>query len=103
MIEVEIRGNLEPSKFKKLFELLSKTGKLVDHYHRLAVDISTNFDEKIRMWPLNSPMDIRIKKSDENEKITIKVGGFSKKSRREVEIKLQTGELINALDLFEVL
>lgn len=103
MIEVEIRGKLEPGKFKTLFELFSKDGKMVDHYQRVSVDISADFDEKTRMWPKDSPMDIRIKKSDDKEKITVKIGHFNEISRREVEVKLYPGEFLNALDLFAVL
>lgn len=103
MTEIEIRGKINQKEFNYLFELFAKKGKLVDHYHRLSVDISPGFDQTTRMWPKSSPMDIRIKKSDDKEKISIKVGHFNKKKRQEIEVKLQPGEFVEALNLFELL
>ncbi len=103
MIEIEIRGKLSTKDFIRLFDFFQKEGKLKDHYRRLSVDISPGFDEKTRKWNNPSKTDIRIKKSDDKEKISIKIGHFADKEREEIEAKLQPGEFLKALALFEAL
>jgi len=103
MTEVEIRGELSKADFKRLFTLLEKNGKIINHYHRLSIDISSGFDEATKKWNYSSKFDLRIKKSDDKEKITMKVGSYDKKGRKEIEVKLFPGELLNALNLFGVM
>jgi len=103
MTEIEIRGKIAMANFERLVKLLSSEGRLVDHYHRLSVDLSPGFDKKTRTWKNPSGLDIRVKKSDGKEKITIKIGGFQDRKRKEVEVELVTGRLLEALDLLEAL
>ncbi len=103
MTEIEIRGKLSKSSFENLFTLLNKDGKIKDHYHRLSADISFGFDEASRKWDNTTQVDLRIKKSDDKEKITAKIGSFDHKERKEIEVRLIPGEILNALDLFEAL
>ncbi len=101
MTEIEIRGKISKEKFDNLFKLLSETGELVDHYHRLSIDISPGFDSETKTWKNSSGTDIRLKKSDDKEKISIKTGNFQDLERKEVEVKLKTGEFLSALDMLE--
>src|SRR3989339_133317 len=101
MTEVEIRGKLLKADFGRLFALLENNGKIKDHYHRLSVDISSGFNEATKSWDYSSLFDLRIKKSDDKEKITMKVGSYDQKKRKEIEVKLLPGEMANALSLFE--
>jgi hypothetical protein len=103
MIEIEIRGRLGKDKFEELFRLIQKNGKLVDHYHRLSVDLSPGFDPIKKTWGKSSGTDIRLKKSDDKEKLSIKTGNFYDKDRREIEVKLQPGQFLSALDFLEAL
>lgn len=103
MTEIEIRGKLSPPKFTELFEMLTRDGKLSDHYHRLSIDISHGFDPKTKTWRNSSGTDIRLKKSGDKEKISLKMGGFQDKERQEVEIKLVPGQFLSALDFLESL
>jgi|GEM_PF-2797887 len=103
MTEIEIRGKITKEKFEEMFSLLSNKGELADHYHRLSIDISPGFDPELKTWKNSSGTDIRLKKSGEKEKLSLKMGGFQDKERREVEIKLQTGEFLSALDFLEIL
>jgi len=103
MTEIEIRGKLSIDKFNKLFEFLSDHSDLVDHYHRLSVDLSPGFDPETKIWKNSSGTDIRLKKSDDKEKLSIKTGNFHDKERKEVEVKLQTGQFLSALDFLEIL
>lgn len=103
MEEIEIRGKLERADFERLFTFFEENGKIKDHYHRLSVDISSGFDEVTKKWDYTSLFDIRIKKSDDKEKITMKVGPYHQKERKEIEVKLMPGQILNALDLFETL
>lgn len=103
MTEIEIRGKLLKADFERLFIFLENNGKIKDHYHRLSVDISAGFNEATKSWDYSSLFDLRIKKSDDKEKITMKVGSYDKKERREIEVKLLPGEMLNALSLFEVM
>ena len=103
MTEIEIRGKLSKSDFENLFPFLNKNGKIKNHYHRLSADISFGFDNTQRKWNNTTRIDLRIKKSDDEEKITAKIGRFDRKEREEIEVKLIPGEILNALDLFEAL
>lgn len=103
MTEIEIRGQLSSPKFAELFELLTRDGELSDHYHRLSVDISPGFDEETKTWKNSSGTDIRLKKSGDKEKLSLKMGGFQDKERKEVEIKLVPGQFLSALDFLESL
>ncbi len=103
MTEIEIRGKLTKEKFDELFKKLTDSGKLADHYHRLSLDLSPGFDPVTKTWKNSSGTDIRLKKSDEKEKLSVKMGTFQDKERKEVEIKLQTGEFLSALDFLEAL
>lgn len=103
MTEIEIRGQLSKHKFVELFVLLSHDGDLVDHYHRLSIDLSPGFDSETKTWKNSSGTDIRLKKSGEKEKLSVKMGSFHEKERKEVEVKLQTGQFSSALDFLETL
>jgi len=103
MTEIEIRGKLSKAKFDELFKLLTGNGELADHYHRLSIDLSPGFDPTSKTWKNSSGTDIRLKKSDEKEKLSVKMGSFHEKERKEVEVKLQTGQFLSALDFLEAL
>lgn len=109
MDEIEIRGKINNEEFKKLQEFLSKNAELTDRYDRLTIDISPGFDPKTRNWDQinkandNNQIDLRIKKSGKNEKISVKLGHYASKNRQEFEIDLKEGELVDALRLFEAL
>lgn len=109
MDEIEIRGKIGKEEFVKLYAFLTKNAKFMDEYDRLTVDISPGFDPKTRNWDQinkkanNNQIDLRIKKSGKNEKISVKLGHYASKSRQEFEIDLKEGELIDALRLFEAL
>ena len=97
MNEVEIRGKISSGRSKELKLTLEKDGKLLKNYHRLSVDLSPGFDEKTRMWNSTSNLDLRIKKSDNEEKISLRVGDFHKKERPEIDVRLVAGEFLNAV------
>ncbi|MFA7301663.1 MAG: hypothetical protein WC069_05110 [Candidatus Shapirobacteria bacterium] len=103
MTEIEIRGKLSKDKFDALFKLLTSNGELADHYHRLSIDLSPGFDSTTKTWKNSSGTDIRLKKSDDKEKLSVKMGSFHEKERKEVEVKLQTGQFLSALDFLEAL
>lgn len=103
MTEIEIRGRISKNDFERLFEIMSKDGELADHYHRLSIDLSPGFDEATKIWKNSSGTDIRLKKSDSKEKLSIKTGGFQDLERKEVEVKIQEGQFLNALDLLDLL
>ena len=101
MTEIEIRGKLSKEKFDELSKLLETDGKAVDHYHRLSIDLSPGFDPTTKTWKNSSGTDIRLKKSDDKEKLSVKMGSFYEKERKEVEVKLQAGQFLSALDFLE--
>ncbi len=103
MTEIEIRGKISPEKFTQLFDFLNTKAQLADHYHRLSLDLSPGFDPATKTWPKSSGTDIRLKKSDDKEKLSLKMGNFHEKERKEVEVKIQTGQFLNTLDLLEAL
>lgn len=102
-IEIEIRGKLSKDKFSETFALLEKEGKLLDNYKRLSVDLSPGFDSKTRQWKNTSEFDLRVKKSGDSEKISIKVGQFHLKKRQEIEVPIKSGGFLEAVLLLETL
>lgn len=103
MEEIEIRGKISKKDFERLNKLLSEQGKLIKHYHRLSIDLSPGFDPRTRTWPKDDLVDLRIKKTDRQEKITVKVGDFNAQKREELEINLAEGQLVEALKMFAAL
>ncbi len=109
MDEIEIRGKLNEQEHKKLEAFLKEKAELTDNYNRLTIDVSPGFNPKTRSWDQlyketsNTQIDLRLKKSGKNEKISVKVGHYASKNREEFEIDIQEGELIDALKLFEAL
>ena len=101
--EIEIRGALDKGQFEKLKSLLLEKGSEIKHYRRLSVDISPGFDSESRTWKMDDTIDLRIKKSDESEKITLKIGQYAGKERHEIELNLYEGELAKAAELFDLL
>lgn len=100
MTEIEIRGRIKKEKFEEVMILLESEGKLKDHYRRLSVDISPGFNEEDRSWKNLSGVDLRIKKSGNKEKISAKMGNFNDKSREEIDIKLEKGQILDVIKMF---
>lgn len=103
MNEIEIRGKMSKRDFNRLTRLITKRGQLPDHYYRLSVDISPGFNPQTRMWNNPTQTDLRIKKSNQMEKISLKIGDYHKKEREEIDIDLEEGQFLNAVKLFEAL
>ncbi|HKB88770.1 MAG TPA: hypothetical protein VKC53_03925 [Patescibacteria group bacterium] len=103
MNEIEIRGKIDKKKFKELEKFLQEKAVLSDHYDRLTVDISEGFDPETKSWKNPSEIDLRLKKSGKNEKISVKVGHYTAKNREEFEVDLKEGEILDALKLFGAL
>ncbi len=101
--EIEIRGKLDKDGAAKTFDTLRKDGKLIKNYKRLTVDISPGFDTKTRTWKNTDNLDLRIKKSGEEEKISLKIGEYHSISRKEIEVSIKPGEFIDAVTMFETL
>ena len=99
--EIEIRGKLGKKVFRKTFSQLKKSGRLINHYKRLSVDLSPGFDSKSRSWKSDDQIDLRVKKSGNSEKISLKIGKIHAKKRQEIEIRLKKGEFLNSVSLLE--
>lgn len=100
MTETEIRGNLTPDEFLKLKNFLETNDKLLDTYKRLTVDLSPGFDPNLRTWTTGSGTDLRIKKSNSKEKISLKLGDYHAKTRREFDITLKPGQFLETVEMF---
>ncbi len=101
--EIEIRGKLHNIDVDRIFSLLEKDGNLIKHYKRLSVDISPGFDPVTKTWNNTDNLDLRIKKSDTEEKISLKVGNYNSINRKEIEVSIKSGEFLDAVSLFESL
>lgn len=102
-VEIEIRGKLSKLDVGGTFDFLKSKAKFLRHYFRLSVDISPGFDSKTKSWKSDSKLDLRVKKSGSEEKVSLKIGAFHSKNRREVEVKIEEGQFLNALSLFVAL
>lgn len=102
-LEIEIRGKISKNDFDIVFALLNKDGKLKDNYKRVSIDLSPGFDAKSRSWKSDDQIDLRVKKSGEEEKISLKIGKVHAKKRQEIEIHLKEGEFLNSILLLETL
>ena len=100
MTEIEIRGRLTQEKFVETMKLMKKKANLKDHYKRISVDISPGFNEIDRSWKNLSGVDLRIKKSGNSEKISVKMGNFTDKEREEIDIKLEEGQMLEVIKMF---
>jgi hypothetical protein len=102
MNEVEIRGVLDQAKAENLKDFLDKNAKFEKTFKRLSVDISPGFDPKTRLWNQHN-INLRIKKSDQEEKISLKYGDSFSDTVAEHEVIINQGQLLEALKIFEVL
>jgi len=102
-IEIEIRGGLSSSQFTRLRSMLAEKGNETKHYLRTSVDISPGFDIISRTWKTDDSEDLRVKKSGDTEKISLKLGEYSGMERQEVEVYLKEGEMSKAVQLFDLL
>lgn len=100
-VETEIRGKLDKINFPRIFKFLQKKAKLLDYYKRLSVDLSPGFDPVTRTWDKCAKLDLRIKRSANTEKISLKIGESHLKERLEIDVKLKEGEFLNVIKLFE--
>lgn len=99
MIEIEIRGLLNKKEAKKLKDFLDKKAKFEKSFKRLSVEISPGFDPLSRSWSENK-LNLRIKKSNQEEKISLKVSGKSFSKLEEHEVILSPGQFIPTLQIF---
>lgn len=99
MFEVEIRGVLVKKQFADLRKFLAKNGKFEKRFKRLSVEISPGFDPQSRAWSQSS-VNLRVKKSDQEEKISLKYGDFAAESLEEHDIIFKPGQFLNTLQMF---
>ena len=100
MQEIEIRGVLNFTQFTHLKEHLDQHAIFEKSFKRLSVELSPGFNAATRTWN-QEQLNFRIKKSDNEEKISLKVGDSFGEKVKEYEIYLQAGSLLTALELFE--
>lgn len=101
--EIEVRGKLDKKAFARISSFMKENGKLIDRYKRLSVDLSPGFDSKTRSWKSDDQIDLRIKKSGNSEKISLKIGRINAEKRQEIEVHLKEGEFLNSVLLLESL
>lgn len=103
--EIEIRGACSKNQFHTLQKFLEEKGRFEKTFKRLTVDISPGFDPRTRRWDLSrsGALDLRLKKTDEEEKISLKFGNFHEVTRKELEVIVQTGQFLATVELFKSL
>ncbi|MDO8429476.1 MAG: hypothetical protein Q7S88_02505 [Candidatus Daviesbacteria bacterium] len=99
MTEIEIRGLLNKKEAKKLKDFLDKKARFEKSFKRLSVEISPGFDPLSRSWSENR-LNLRIKKSNQEEKISLKVGEESFSKLEEHEVILSPGQFVPTLQIF---
>ena len=102
MQEIEIRGVINFEHFSRLKDYLDKHAVFEKSFKRLSVELSPGFDPVSRKWNQEN-LNFRIKKSDNEEKISLKVGDVFGEKAKEYEVQLQAGSLLTTLDLFNQL
>lgn len=103
--EIEIRGLCSKDQFQTLQKLLEEKGKFERTFKRLTVDISPGFDSQTKRWDVSRPesLDLRLKKTNEEEKISLKFGNFHEVKRKELEVVIQPGQFLATVELFNSL
>ena len=99
-VEVEIRGKLSKRQFSQILSILRSRAKFLNQYKRLSADLSPGFDPKSCSWKFDEQIDLRVKKSGDSERISLKIGNVNAKRRQEIEVKLKKGEFLNSISLF---
>lgn len=99
--EIEVRGKFNMAGFSRIMAFLKKKAKFIDHYKRISVDLSPGFDIKTRSWKSDNQIDLRVKKSEVSEKISLKIGSVDAKKREEIEVYLKKGGFLDTILLLE--
>jgi adenylate cyclase class IV len=99
--EIEIRGKLDVAGFNRIMAFLKKKAKFFNHYKRISVDLSPGFVSKTRSWKSDNQIDLRVKKSEDSEKISLKIGNVDAKERKEIEVYLKEGGFLDTILLLE--
>ncbi len=102
MNEIEIRGVLSREEFDRVKDFLEKNGKFEKSFKRLSVEISPKFNTQTRKWE-DTGINLRIKKSDDEEKISLKYGDPLHHTLEEYEIIINPGQTEVALQFFSKL
>ncbi len=101
MVEIEIRGVLDKSQYQKLTSFLEKNAKFEQTFKRLSVELEPADGVVVSEFNPDK-MYLRIKKSDNEEKITLKMGNMESEKLEEVEVVFKTGQFLDAIKLFDV-
>ena len=99
MQEIEIRGVISIEQCNHLKDYLEKNATFEKNFKRLSVEISPGFDPLTKKWN-QEQLNFRIKKSDNEEKISLKVGDSFGEKVKEYELFLESGQVLTALELF---
>lgn len=102
MYEIEIRGVQNKKEAKGLKDFLDREAKFEETFKRLSVELVSDATPEIRE-NFRKKMTFRIKKSDGKEKISLKYGDWRKNQVGEVEVDIQSGQILKAIKLFEEL
>lgn len=98
--EIELRGPLKPAQKSKLEKFLVKNGKLIRQYNRVQWCFKSSLDKKdIRI----SKKDLRIKNTNGNWEISLKIGGLAKTSRKEISLPFLVSDKKQAFNLLKFL
>lgn len=92
-IEVELRGRLDSEQYKKLTDIFSEEGKFLQEKKRVFIDYSTFLEgEGVR----ERQRDIRIRNTNGESEIMIKLGGWGGNEHRE-ELSVPTNASFDTL------
>jgi adenylate cyclase class IV len=102
MHEVEIRGLLTSSEFETFKAFLEQNATFEKTFKRLSVEISPGFDPATRTWSQRK-LNLRIKKSDDEEKLSLKIGDTLQHTLEEHEVVFESGKFLEMLQIFAAL
>src|SRR5690242_4454545 len=99
MDEIEIRGKLNHDEFETLKKFLDAHAAFEKAFKRMSIDISPGFNPKTKTWRSN-PINLRIKQSNKEEKISLKYGDALSDQVEEYDVILAPNQLMTTLKLF---
>lgn len=104
MIEVEKRVFLSPEKLEELKHFFEQNGKFLKTFKRFTVVSIDRSDFIISQSTKDNPLDIRVRSTGENSKLTVKYGNWhNDKGRQEVELPFKTEDFLGAITMLNLM
>src|SRR5260221_3450788 len=104
MFEVEKRVFLTPEKLEELKKFFAANGKFHETFKRFTIVSIDRSDFKIAQSTKDNPLDIRVRSTGDDSKLTVKYGNWhNDQGRQESELLFKTKDFKEAINMLRLM